>query len=204
MVLMKNYKFYLCLALCSLTLSVSPKLALAVETTPSRPSAWASPLQAEGLHNFYKVSEHLYRSAQPGEAGYQAIAQLGVGTVLNLRQYHLDHPPVEPEVQAMQFRHVSMNAGNFTEQQVLEALTVIAESPKPVLVHCLHGSDRTGTIVAMYRLVCQGWDKQQALDELMSGGYGYHRFFSNIPEFIESVDVPAIRAQISGVGCPAT
>lgn len=63
----------------------------------------------------------------------------------------------------MQFKHVSMNAGNFTEQQVLEALTVIAESPKPVLVHCLHGSDRTGTIVAMYRMVCQGWNKQQSL-----------------------------------------
>jgi protein tyrosine/serine phosphatase len=201
---MERYQVYLWLGLCSLTFSLNPKLALAVDEALSRPSEWASPLQAEGVHNFYKVSEHLYRSAQPDEVGYQAIAQLGVGTILNLRQYHLDHPPVEPEVQAIQFKHVSMNAGNFTEQQVLEALTVIAESPKPVLVHCLHGSDRTGTIVAMYRMVCQGWNKQQALDELMTGGYGYHRFFSNIPEFIESVDVSALRAQIHGVGCPAT
>ena len=194
---MKPYQVYVWLGLCSLTFSVSPTLALAVDETLNRPSEWASPLQAEGVHNFYKVSEHLYRAAQPKETGYEALAQLGVGTVLNLRQYHLDHPPVEPEVQAMQFKHVSMNAGNFTEQQVLEALTVIAESPKPVLVHCLHGSDRTGASVAMYRIIFQNWRIEDAVQEMKHGGYGFHSIWRNIEKLFTPENVKWIREQLA-------
>ncbi len=190
------------MGLCCLSLHTFPSEAQAsLEPTPP-PRAWATPLHLDGLPNLHKVSAQLYRSAQPSAQGFKQLKQFDIGTVLNLRAYHVDQPPAGLE--AMQWQHIYMVAGNFDEKPIIQALNIIAQSPKPVLVHCLHGADRTGIIVAMYRIVCQGWDKPQALAELMEGGYGYHRFFTNIPEFIESVDVPALRAQIHGVGCPAT
>ena len=57
---------------------------------------------------------------------------------------------------------------------MLYEVITIRRASGPVLVHCLHGSDRTGTIVAMYRIVEQGWTREAAIAEMTGGGYGYH------------------------------
>ena len=63
-------------------------------------------------------------------------------------------------------------------------------------MHCWHGSDRTGTVIAMYRMVVQGWSREDALDELVNGGYGYHTIYRNIPAYIRNVDIDSIRQQL--------
>ena len=68
--------------------------------------------------------------------------------------------------------------------------------PGPVLLHCLHGADRTGMMTAMYRMLYQGWPREKAIDELKNGGYGYHAVWKNIEKYLKRVDVDAIRAQI--------
>ena len=65
----------------------------------------------------------------------------------------------------------------------------------PVFVHCLHGADRTGTMCAAYRVVVDGWTKQQAIDEMTKGGYGFHPVWANLPKFIENLDVEKIKAK---------
>jgi len=47
----------------------------------------------------------------------------------------------------------------------------------------------------MYRMVYQNWNKEQASDELMNGGYGYHSMWKNIPSYIRKVDIEKIRSQ---------
>ncbi|HET8706279.1 MAG TPA: hypothetical protein VFM46_08265, partial [Pseudomonadales bacterium] len=54
---------------------------------------------------------------------------------------------------------------------------------------CQHGADRTGVMSAMYRMVEQGWSKQEALDEMINGGYGFHPLWSNIIDYIKQVDI---------------
>ena len=63
--------------------------------------------------------------------------------------------------------------------------------------HCWHGSDRTGLVSAMYRIVFGGWSKKEAIDELINGGYGYHSMYKNISEFIEKVDIVAIKQRVT-------
>ena len=77
-----------------------------------------------------------------------------------------------------------------------EALRIIRMADGPVLIHCWHGSDRTGLISAMYRVLYQNWSKDEAIDELMKGGYGYHSLYRNIPEYIRKVDIPNIRKMV--------
>lgn len=175
-----------------------PVLASAAQ--PERPAEWARPVVSERLNNFWQVNPWLYRSAQPYVDGFRELQQRGIGEVLDLRLYHLDVPAEDTR---LTLHRSPMFAADIDEKRVISALQVIANARQPVLVHCLHGSDRTGLVVAMYRVVCQDWSKQQAIEEMVNGGYGYHTLFGNIPGFIEKVDVAAVRQAVHGAACPA-
>ncbi len=80
---------------------------------------------------------------------------------------------------------------------MIEILKAINQSPKPILIHCWHGSDRTGVAVAMYRIVFQNWSKSQAINELMKPEFGHHyNVYPNIVKYIENVDIEKIRAAV--------
>ncbi|MBC7739269.1 MAG: protein-tyrosine-phosphatase, partial [Candidatus Saccharibacteria bacterium] len=64
-------------------------------------------------------------------------------------------------------------------------------------VHCHHGADRTGLIVALYRLIAQGWSRDAAIAELIEGGYGFHPIWANIPRYVQSVDLADLKARIA-------
>ncbi len=167
--------------------------ASVLATQPERPNTWAQPVTNSKVANFWQVSPMLYRSAQPYVDGFRELQQRGIGEVLDLRLYHLDVPA---EDTPLTLHRSPLFASSINQENVISALKVIANAKQPVLVHCLHGSDRTGLVVAMYRVVCQGWSKRQAIEEMVGGGYGYHTMFGNIPEFIEQVDVEAVRREI--------
>jgi len=164
----------------------------------SRPVQWATPLDAPSMQNFYKIDDRLYRSAQPQAAGMQTLARLGVRNVLNLREFHTDDK--EAAGTGLKLYHVPMNAGWIEDEDVAAALTVIKSAQGPILVHCWHGSDRTGVIVAMYRIIFQQWPKAAAIDELVNGGYGYHSIYDNIVTYIENVKIEEIKKYVVASG----
>ena len=165
----------------------------------ARDLSWAVPVSAEGLPNLHKVSDDLYRSAQPEEHGMTSAKALGIKTVLCLRETELDRDLNAKEETHLKTVHVPIITWNLRTKDIIKALRVIHESPKPILVHCRHGADRTGMIVAFYRIIYEGWSKEKAKDELVNGGYGYHSVFSNILRVIDDADIEAIRLEISRV-----
>ncbi len=136
----------------------------------------------------------MYRSAQPDEEGFAYLQALGVKNILNLRDNHKDDPG--PNKPGLNLYRVPMDAGKIQAADVIAALRFIKQSEGPVLIHCWHGSDRTGTISALYRIVFQNWSKEEALDELMHGGFGYHSIYKNIPEFIRQADIMKIKQTV--------
>jgi tyrosine-protein phosphatase SIW14 len=148
---------------------------------------------SEHLRNFYRIDDTLYRSAQPDKKGFRELKDLGIKNVLSLRDYHSDE---DAEDTGLNLYRVKMEAGEIETAKVVEALRIIRSADGPVLVHCWHGSDRTGLVAAMYRVVFQNWSKEAAIDELMHGGYGYHALYKNIPEFIRGADIEGIKKQV--------
>jgi hypothetical protein len=67
----------------------------------------------------------------------------------------------------------------------------------PFLIHCQHGADRTGLMSAMYRILEQGWTPEDALKELIDGGYGYHSMWKNIVRYVRSATSRKLRLAIA-------
>jgi len=175
--------FFCCIPFCSF--AEEPRL---------RPGSWAAPIISESLENWYKVDDLLYRSEQPDASAMQELEKFGVRRVLNLRQFFDDED--EAKGTGLKLYNVPFNAALIKDEYVVKALKIITSSRDPILVHCWHGSDRTGTIVAMYRMVVQGWTRDAAIDELKNGGFGYHSIYGNIIKYLENVDVDEIKEQM--------
>ena len=158
----------------------------------TRPAHWAVPVARLGLPNLFRVSERLYRGAQPNAEGVRELAKLGVRTIVNLRAAHSDSDEIaEAGLEGvMNYVHIPMTAWNPKEEHAKRFLSVVADpSSAPVLVHCYHGADRTGMMVALYRVVVEGWSKERAIHEMKMGGYGFHPVWFHLPRFIAETDV---------------
>ena len=147
------------------------------------------------LTRFYRITPELYRSGQPDKNEMKKLEAMGIKSVLNLRQHHTDND--EAEDTSLNLYHIRMRAGNIRDEEVAEALHIINTAPKPILVHCWHGSDRTGTIIALYRILYEDWSKEAAIEELTRPEFGHHkRIYSNIPAYIRDVDIEKLKTLI--------
>lgn len=156
--------------------------------------AWAQRLDRPGLSNFHRVSNDLYRGAQPTAEGFGELEKMGIKTVVNLRESSSDRDKVEHTSLACE--EIASDAWNMRDQDVIRFLRVVGnESRTPVFVHCRHGADRTGTMTAICRIVIEGWTKEEAIQEMTQGGFGFHRNFTNLIEYIRNLDVDEIRRQ---------
>jgi protein tyrosine/serine phosphatase len=194
----------LCLSLVALPITVpvlaKEPVAVAASAEP-RPAAWGQPLVAEGVPNLNRITPTFYRSAQPLKAGFPKLAGdgLGIKTVVSLRAFHSDAKLAKQT--DLRLVSVPINTWKIKTTDVVRALAEIrrAEASGPVLLHCLHGADRTGLVTAMYRMIYQGWSKADAETEMRQGNFGYHAVWGNIPRFIANADLAAIKRQVDAV-----
>jgi tyrosine-protein phosphatase SIW14 len=149
--------------------------------------AWAGDLQAPGVPNFHQVNEHIYRGGQPADAGWNSLAKLGVKVVIDLRPPD-EHPTIgEAEsVEAAGMRYINVPMKGLVapkDEEVSKVLALLdSHSDGPVFVHCRRGSDRTGTVIACYRIIHDRWENQKALKEAMS--YGMYSFELGMKHYI--------------------
>ncbi len=154
----------------------------------NRPAAWAIPMILEGVPNLYKVSDTLYRSAQPTDMGMQELRKMGMKTVVNLRLFHSDHGEIKDT--NLECKPIPMKTWHPEFKEAKRFLQVVTDPQRqPVLVHCQHGADRTGVMCAIYRIVVEGWTKKEAVREMREGGYGFHEMWMNLPAWIDRLKV---------------
>lgn len=195
---MKLYSRIILISMFALAITAAISVARFSSQNPTLlryPAPVAEKIILTGFSNLYKVSDSIYRSEQPESAEMKTLENFGIKTVLNLRNYHSDND--EALGTSLILERIPMRAGKIDEQDIVQTMKILMHSKKPLLIHCLHGSDRTGCMVAAYRIIFQNWSKDEAINELRNPVFGYHEsWFPNIVKTLQSLNVPEIRSQM--------
>jgi len=166
-------------------------------TIGPRPLTWATQMKGTcNVPNFYKINDNIYRSAQPTEVGMAQLKhEIGIKTIIDLRAFHSDTDEIGSTSLLNERLHV--NAWHIENEDVIKVMRILAHQENgPFLIHCQAGADRTGVMSAMYRVFYQGWTKEQAIDEMVNGGYRFHPWWHNIIKYIQNADIEELRKQI--------
>ena len=144
----------------------------------SLPAFASSPVQ--GIKNFFQVDNHVYRGAQPTDKGFDYLTKIGVKTVVDLREHDERSLAEEHVVTAAGMQYVNVPMSGLTpptEAQITKILALLEDSTTgPVFVHCQRGADRTGAVIAAYRIDHDHWDNALALSEAKSLGMSFFQF----------------------------
>lgn len=150
----------------------------------NRPTSWTTPIELEGVPNLQKIDDNLYRSAQPSTLGMKNLQKIGIKTVIDLRYFSDDKD--ECAGTSLNRVEIPMLAWKPNEDVTKRFLaTITNKSDGPFLVHCQHGADRTGSMSAIYRVQNQGWKSEDALQEMLYGGFGYHKIWTALPAWTQ-------------------
>lgn len=125
-----------------------------------------------GLTSVGRVAPGIFRGAQPTPEGYATLKAMGVRTVINLRTRHGERKAVEAA--GMRYINIPMRFwGNVDPAVVRMALSAMTDpANQPVFVHCSVGRDRSGVVVAVYRMEVDGWSEAEAEAEMEA--FGFH------------------------------
>lgn len=170
-------------------------LITAATSAADRDTNWAVKVEQAGLPNLHRITDNLYRCAQPTTQGMRAAEKLGIKTVISLRAFHSDKDELYSA--KLKSERIFFNTWHAEEEDVLRFLKIVTNTNAgPILVHCQHGADRTGTMIAIYRMVVQGWSKQKAIEEMTEGGFGYHSVWRNLIQYLNALDVDALKRKL--------
>jgi len=154
-------------------------------------NGWAQPMDLPGLPNLHKVSDELYRGAEPTAEGIQQLKKLGVKTVVDLRSSGASD---DLRGTGMAYVRIRATAWQPDDEDVVQFLrTVMDNNHGPVFVHCQRGADRTGMMTAIYRVAVQGWTKDQAIAEMTQGGFGFYSGWQNLVRYVRDLDIEQLK-----------
>jgi Dual specificity phosphatase, catalytic domain len=161
-----------CVPTSSQDSSVPPQPSSQQTETLQRPVDTPSAvIDKQLIPDFAEVSPTLYRGAQPRKHGFETLAKMGVQIVVDLRG---DRKGERKEVTSLGMQYVPMHwECSFPKDSIFaDFLTLIREnSGKKIFVHCRVGDDRTGMMIAAYRMADDGWSPKQAMKEMTEYGF---------------------------------
>jgi len=209
--IMRGKSFYL-LAL----LAIAPGYLCAqtaAHATPIMESAYGEKIQVGGIKNAGKINGTLYRGAQPHLPSLAKLKEVGVTIIVDLRgEDSAMRQRERKKAEALGLRFVSIPISGWsppTNEQVAEFLSLFRGlAPQKVFVHCRFGDDRTGVMVATYRMAIEKWSSQQALKEMYFFGFNgfWHpamiQFVKDFPERLSTAPALAHLREAAGVDSP--
>ena len=161
-----------------------------------RPPHWGKAIHQP--NNFYQISEQLFRSEQPNAELIPQLKTQHIDAVINLRSRNADLAVLP--LTDFKLIHIPIDTWAMNRDDLLQVMQHIQQAKalnQKVLIHCYHGSDRTGASVAMYRIIFENWQTEDALNEMKHGGYGFHPIWMNIEKIFSPENIKWIRQQLS-------
>ncbi|WP_248799724.1 protein tyrosine phosphatase [Pseudomonas sp. MWU13-2105] len=172
--------------------------ARAGDNSSQRPPQWATPVGSQ--YNLNQMTPTLYRSTLPDSNAMPILAKLNITTVINFQPEADSSWLANPEIKQVQLPY---RIGHVDDADVLMILRAIkdAEDQGSVLIHDKQGTERAGLMAAMYRVVVQGWTKEEALSEMMMGGFGEGTHFKDSIRYMMQAPVDKLREALASGAC---
>jgi protein tyrosine/serine phosphatase len=158
---------------------------------------------ATPIDRLHRVDDRMYRGAQPDAEGFRHLRDLGVRTVINFREEADAIRTGEQKiVESLGMRYVQLpiKDGNFftwyrriPEETVRRFFAILTTEQGPFFVHCRRGTDRTGAMVAFYRMTHNGWEASRARAE--AGAVGMRFWYRGLRRQISAFDPQIVVAQ---------
>ena len=130
----------------------------------------------KNLPNFGEATPTLYRGGQPSRRGFSILAERGINIVVDLRGSRESERRI---VTHLGMRYVAMHwYCSFPKDKTFaQFLRLVRENQgKKIFVHCRLGDDRTGMMIAAYRMAQEGWSAERAEKEMEKYGFDFaHR-----------------------------
>ncbi|HXR98857.1 MAG TPA: sulfur transferase domain-containing protein [Terriglobales bacterium] len=178
-------------------------LLVSLALLPAASLPLAAQTKLPGVPNFRQVNEMVYRGGQPTEQGWHSLAAMGVTTVIDLCDEHsAASERTAVEAAGMHYVSMPMSGIGITEpnSKTVEAVYALLDHTQgKVFVHCHKGMDRTGTVIAYYRIEHDHWTNKKALHEAESDGMswmnvGMKRFISDVRATVPATTLAAAAA----------
>jgi protein tyrosine/serine phosphatase len=137
----------------------------------------------DGFHlsRFYRVDEDLYSGGQPSPAELrELVARYHIKTVIKLNPRWQGRDVVPPGVTLRE--HPIPAVFTPSREQILQILDEVEHAPRPLFIHCRAGADRTGLIVALYK-IRHGARIEEARAEMVRHGFRPYRGVSRVWDF---------------------
>jgi protein tyrosine/serine phosphatase len=150
-----------------------------------------------GITNFDEVAPNIYRGATPKRADIAVLQNMGVKTIIDLRVRHSRGEERAAKRSGMQWVHLPLGYLAPSDKSVAEAMKILKNAAHaPVFIHCRQGADRTGTVVALYRVLVQDWSFNRAYKEMRE--HHFKPWWFALRERVEtaSEDPEAIRLMV--------
>lgn len=152
------------------------------------------------IPNFHEVSTGVYRGGQPTTEGWAFLKSKGVKTVVKLN-FESEGSDKEAEALGMTVIDASgppSELKNMFRAPKPEKIRLAIEAlrdrkNRPIYIHCLHGQDRTGLVVALFRVIEEGRTKAEAYKEMRK--LGFHRSLRGLHEMWESFNGKSLPGQ---------
>lgn len=139
------------------------------------------------IKNFGQMDERYYRGAQPQPGDYQSLKDLGVTTVIDLRNDPTDYEKTAVEALGMKYVNIPMSGWKYPKQQYIDQFLQLMNNPETgtVFVHCKAGIHRTGITGAIYRFTKYGWDYDKAYKEMKNYNFSTGLVHGRLKDFVE-------------------
>jgi tyrosine-protein phosphatase SIW14 len=163
------------------------------------------------IKNFGQMDAHFYRGAQPRPEDYQALAALGIKTIIDLRDDPTSYEKANAEAAGIKYVNIRMSDTHKPASEQVESFISLAkdEANWPFYVHCIGGRHRTGLIGAIYRYNNYGWDFDTVYREMKNYDYysrwGHSAIKDYVREYYEVMKATKAAATVAApVAAPVT
>src|SRR5688572_4907011 len=180
-------------------------LSVAVVTSAQKVSD-SSSNQTVKIKNFGQMDDRFYRGAQPKERDYKALAQLGIRTIIDLREDPEEYSKTAVEAVGMTYVNIPMIAKKYPTAEATDTFLKTVNNPATgkFYVHCAGGRHRTGAMGAVYRFNFYNWNFDQVYKEMKqydfytSWGHGaFKDFVKDYAQDRKSTRLNSSHSQIS-------